>query len=155
MLSIEPYKYKTFKTKAIKVSVEHSDPFFAAELNNEIVSKYFEEEEKKKIKDFKMSLNFLSEEIANATIELNKVRRDIDNFIISNAFVPNNSGEEDAMAIKTGAFLKELAVLKERAGWVTNDLSTLDSLNYDVLSNKTIDIENFSKPEQQFSSSFW
>ena len=27
MLSIEPYKYKTFKTKAIKVSVEHSDPF--------------------------------------------------------------------------------------------------------------------------------
>ena len=154
MLSIEPYKYKTFKTKAIKVSVEHSDPFFAAELNNEIVSKYFEEEEKKRIKDFKMSLNFLSEEIANATIELNKVRRDIDNFIISNAFVPNNSGEEDEMAIKTGAFLKELAVLKERAGWVTNDLSTLDSLNYDVLSNKTIDIENFSKPEQQFSSSF-
>ena len=68
---------------------------------------------------------------------------------------PNNSGEEDAMAIKTGAFLKELAVLKERAGWVTNDLSTLDSLNYDVLSNKTIDIENFSKPEQQFSSRFW
>ena len=54
MLGHEPYKYKTFKTKAIKVSVEHSDPFFAAELTNEIIIKIFRgrgEEKNKRLQD--------------------------------------------------------------------------------------------------------
>ena len=85
MIEIEPYKYKTKKTDAIRIEARTRDPVFSSILVNEIVEKYISSETKDKEEEIDKINSYWSEKIADAKLSLDVAIQNFQNFTKKNA----------------------------------------------------------------------
>ena len=117
MFDIEPYEHKNIKTSAYFIRVEDTDPLFAANLANEIVKKYFEFQKLKSRENFKKAVKYLSDTLADASIDLKKSQEKLEAYLLQNAEVLVESGNlgnsDPLLSARSLRSLKQLAVLGE------------------------------------------
>ena len=85
MLTIESFKYGSFKTSAIVINVEFSDPVLAAQLANLVASNFNLWLKTGKAEKFRNEREFLSDTISESQTLLNRAQQKLEIFTLNNA----------------------------------------------------------------------
>ena len=101
MLEIDFDSYGSAESSAYRLSIESGDPYFSANLANQIVEKYFVLHEKKRDQRFQKVKEYLSKVITEAQVEFTEANKLLQRFILKHTLLMN---------IKPSAFVADLNI---------------------------------------------
>lgn len=132
MLTVREYVHGNSLTPAHSIVVKSVDPFFAADLANEIVKQFFLLEKKESEARFKRVSLYLSETIAEAQLQLNVAEKKLEDFTIKYAeYIGTNvkgaSGSDGSMALKA-AIKDKIYKLAKTESYENKLIDTLNNI---------------------------
>ncbi len=85
MITVKNFRYNNMDTPAYRLEVKHENPEFASFIANTLVEHYFQIERADKRKMFEETLTYLAEIQTVAQVEVENIKKEIDNFILKNS----------------------------------------------------------------------